>query len=73
MQRQVLADRFNNVSEVVRAGLHLLDDQQTLNASHVQELKNAIAAGAVSGEGIAADEVFAHLESKYPAQTRADA
>jgi antitoxin ParD1/3/4 len=68
VKKQVNAGRFNNVSEVVRAGLRLLEDQEQAQALKLQELRAAIAAGVASGPGIPADEVFARLEQKY-AQT----
>lgn len=37
--------RYNNASEVIRAGLRLLEE----NESHLQELKMAIAEGVESG------------------------
>jgi antitoxin ParD1/3/4 len=67
VKQQVSAGRFNNVSEVVRAGLRLLEDQQDLQALKVQELRNAIHAGAASGTGVDSDEIFARLERKYQA------
>lgn len=65
VKQQVNAGRFNNVSEVVRAGLRLLEDQEQANALKLQELRAAIQAGASSGTGIPADEVFARLEARY--------
>ncbi|MFA7254464.1 MAG: type II toxin-antitoxin system ParD family antitoxin [Patescibacteria group bacterium] len=65
VKQQVSSGRFNNVSEVVRAGLRLLEDQEQAQALKLQELRAAIQAGAASGPGIAADEVFARLEKKY--------
>ena len=65
VKQQVSTGRFNNVSEVVRAGLRLLEDQEQAQALKLQELRAAIQAGAASGTGIPADEVFARLEAKY--------
>jgi antitoxin ParD1/3/4 len=65
VKEQVSTGRFNNVSEVVRAGLRLLEDQEQAQALKLQELRAAIQAGAASGLGISADEVFARLEQKY--------
>jgi antitoxin ParD1/3/4 len=65
VKEQVNTGRFNNVSEVVRAGLRLLEDQEQAQAQKLQELRAAIQAGAASGSGIPADEVFARLEEKY--------
>lgn len=53
--------RFNNVSEVVRAGLRLLEDQ----AVKLRELRAGIQAVDESGPGIDVDKVFNKLEKKY--------
>ncbi len=65
VKRQVTTGRFNNVSEVVRAGLRLLEDQEQAQALKLQELRAAIQAGAASGPSIPADAVFDRLEAKY--------
>lgn len=65
VKKQVTTGRFNNVSEVVRAGLRLLEDQEQAQALKLQELRAAIQAGMASGSGIPGDEVFARLEQKY--------
>lgn len=65
VKEQVNAGRFNNVSEVVRAGLRLLEDQEQMNALKLQELRTAIQAGAASGTGVDAEQVFERLERKY--------
>lgn len=69
VKEQVSAGRFNNVSEVVRAGLRLLEEQEQLNALRLQELRNAIQAGAASGPGLDALTVFERLDGKYKAMT----
>lgn len=65
IKEQVNAGRFNNVSEVVRAGLRLLEDQEQLKSLKLQELRSAIQAGAASGAGVDAHKVFDRLQSKY--------
>ena len=69
VREQVESGRYNNVSEVVAAGLRLLADQERLNALKLAELEQAIAAGLASGASRDADEVFDRLEAKYRAQT----
>ena len=64
---QVDSGRFNNASEVVRAGLRLLEDQQQQASLKLEAIRAAIATGLASGPGIAADEVFDRLEAKYKA------
>lgn len=65
VKQQVSTGRFNNVSEVVRAGLRLLEDQEQLKSLKMQELRSAVEAGAASGAGVNADSVFDRLEQKY--------
>ena len=65
VRRQVEIGRYNNVSEVVRAGLRMLEDAEAEQAAKQQALREAIAVGMVSGPGIPADEVFDRLEAKY--------
>ncbi len=62
---QVESGRYNNASEVVRAGLRLLEDQQKQADLQLDAMRAAIAAGLTSGPGIAADQVFDRLEAKY--------
>ena len=65
VKQQVTAGRFNNASEVVRAGLRLLEDQEQMQALKLQELRAAIDAGSQSGPGLDADKVLDRLERKY--------
>jgi antitoxin ParD1/3/4 len=68
IQQQVKSGRYNNVSEVVRAGLRLLEDQHARARLQQEELRAAIAAGMASGPGKSADAVFDRLEAKYRKQ-----
>jgi antitoxin ParD1/3/4 len=65
---QVASGRYNNVSEVVRAGLRLLEDTERQQAIQLQALKNDIAAGQASGATFAAEPVFDRLQAKYAQQ-----
>lgn len=65
VKQQVATGRFNNVSEVVRAGLRLLEDQEQRTSLQLQELRSAIETGAASGAGVDANKVFDRLERKY--------
>ncbi|GHU08141.1 hypothetical protein FACS1894158_17200 [Betaproteobacteria bacterium] len=60
---QVSSGRFNNVSEVVRAGLRLLEEREQSVQLELEALRAEIAAGKVSGPSISADEVFDRLEA----------
>ena len=67
MNEKVRGGLYQTASEVVRAGLRLLEDQEKLQALKLTELKAAIQAGIVSGTGVPAEEVFDRLEKKYAA------
>jgi len=73
VRQQVDSGRFNNVSEVVRAGLRLLENQEAQQAAKLEALREAIAVGLASGPGIPADEVFDRLEAKYRAMAEQEA
>ena len=64
---QVESGRYNNVSEVVRAGLRLLEDAERLQAIQLQALRADIAAGKASGASLSADAVFDRLHAKSQA------
>jgi antitoxin ParD1/3/4 len=65
---QIVSGRYNNTSEVVRAALRLMEEQQERKTLQLEALKAEIAAGKTSGPGIPADTVFARLEAKYQQQ-----
>ena len=65
IQAQIKSGRYNNASEVVRAGLRLLEDRHVNDTLRHQELRAAIAAGRAGGKGKSADAVFERLETKY--------
>lgn len=65
VKRQLAGGRYNNASEVVRAGLRLLEDEEQRNALKLADLRQAIKAGLGSGPARPADAVFERLESKY--------
>ena len=68
IREQVTSGRYNNASEVMRAGLRLLEDQQQHQAIQLEVLRTAISEGLASGAGRPADAVFDRLEAKYRAQ-----
>lgn len=65
---QVQSGRFNNVSEVVRVGLRLLEEQEQRKQLELEALRVGIAAGRASGPSKPADAFFDRLEAKYAAQ-----
>jgi len=69
IRRQVESGRYNNVSEVVRAGLRMLEEAEAEHVVKQQALREAMAVGMASGPGIPADEVFQRLEAKYLAMS----
>lgn len=66
IQEKIQSGRYNNASEVVRAGLRLLEDTERQQA--IQLLQNDIAAGKASGEKQLAKPVFERLQAKYAQQ-----
>lgn len=67
IRQQVDSGRFNNVSEVVRAGLRLLEEREAEQAAKLQALREAIALGLASGPDLSEEEVFDELEAKLQA------
>ena len=70
---QLDSGRYNNVSEVVRAGLRLLEEREERKQLELDALRAEIAAGRASGPAKSADAVFDRLEAKYAAQADVDA
>jgi antitoxin ParD1/3/4 len=67
IRQQVDSGRFNNVSEVVRAGLRLLEEHEAEQAAKLKALREAIAVGLASGPDLSEEEVFDELEAKLQA------
>ena len=67
---QVDSGRYNNVSEVVRAGLRLLEDTERQKEAQLQALKVELDAGKSSGPAQNAAPVFDRLKSKYAKQAK---
>jgi antitoxin ParD1/3/4 len=65
IQGQLQTGRYNNASEVVRAGLRLLEDSEKPQALTMDGLRRLILEGAQSGVGKQASEVLDRLEDKY--------
>lgn len=63
IQSQIKSGRYNNTSEVIRAGLRALEEQE--NKSKLAALQTAIVDGIDSGESKDANAVFGRLASKY--------
>ena len=68
IKEQVERGRFNNASEVVRAGLRLLEDAEGERERKLKALDEAIAKGladAEAGRMIPLEEALSRLEAKY--------
>jgi antitoxin ParD1/3/4 len=65
VEERVKSGRFNNASEVVRAGLRLLEHQERQRELELQKLRQSIEDGRRSGPPKPAAEVFERLEAKY--------
>jgi len=62
---QITKGRYANASEVLRAGLRVLEDDERLMEIRLAELRAAVAAGRKSGKGKPAAQVLDRLEAKY--------
>ena len=69
IRQQIDSGRYANVSEVVGAGLRLLEEREKDQAGKLQTLRKAITLGVDAGAGIPAEMVFDRLEAKYSAMT----
>ena len=67
VREQVESGRYNNASEVVRAGLRLLEDQQKQTGLQLEALREAIRAGVSAVPTRSADELFDRLEARLAA------
>jgi antitoxin ParD1/3/4 len=73
VEAQVKNGRFRNVSEVVRAGLRLLEDQELARAERAARLAKAINEPYDEpGADIPAEDVFDCLERQYAEDMKAD-
>lgn len=73
VREQIACGRFQNVSEVVRAALRLLEDHEA--ARHTQKaelLKSIDAAFDDPRPGVTVDEAFRRLRAHHAEQARAD-
>jgi antitoxin ParD1/3/4 len=71
--QKVQSGRYQSASEVVREGLRLLEDQDRLRATRLQEVRRKIQVGLDQldrGEGISRDKVLKGLNRKSAAARR---
>ena len=64
IRKQLASGRFNNVSEVVRAGLRLLEDEQKLREIRHRDLKATIKEGIDSEDAGSVEEVVARNRAR---------
>ncbi len=61
--------RYRNVSEAVRAGLRLLEQEEAENRAKIEWLRQELIAGEESGESDSTlDEVFAEVKAEFDAK-----
>lgn len=70
VREQVESGRYDNVSEVVRAGLRLLEDYERQQALRLEARRADVAAGRASAPGRPAGPVFERLKTKYGQQAK---
>lgn len=63
IREQIESGRYNNASEVVRAGLRALEEQE--QQRKLDALRIAVEAGVNSGKGKDAEVVFGRLMQRY--------
>ena len=66
IREQIESGRYNNTSEVIRAGLRALEERE--QQIKLDALQTAVSAGINSGESKNAEEVFGRLSQKYRRQ-----
>jgi len=70
IREQIDSGRYNNTSEVIRAGLRALEERE--QQLKLEALQKAVSAGINSGEGRDAEEVFGRLSRKYRRMAEGD-
>lgn len=66
----ISSGRYASASDVMRDGLRLIEEREDQRKARLEALKADIRKGMESGPGIAADDVFDRLETKYGPSNR---
>ncbi|WP_298331769.1 type II toxin-antitoxin system ParD family antitoxin [Asticcacaulis sp.] len=69
IKAQIATGRYNNVSEVIREGLRLLEDRELEKQRQREALRAEIAKG-MEGEGVELDAAFAQVHAHIDAVSR---
>lgn len=64
IRQQVQSGRFASASEVVRAGLRLMEEREAERDARLEALRSEIGRGRESGAGIPAADVFAETRER---------
>lgn len=62
VQEQLVGGRYQNASEVVRAGLRLLEDFEASRSERLAMIRDQLAAAAANPQRLTADEVSESLD-----------
>ena len=65
--QKVQSGLYQTASEVIRAGLRLLEERDALHQARLDDIRQAIQDGNAQlarGEGLPGEQVFAHLRAK---------
>jgi antitoxin ParD1/3/4 len=65
VKQKIESGRYSSASEVIREGLRLLEDRETLREAQIKSLREQILEGMNSGVGVPAEEILNRLEKKY--------
>ena len=65
VKQKIESGRYSSASEVIREGLRLLEDRETLREAQIKSLCEQVKEGMKCGVGVPAEDVLSRLEKKY--------